>query len=290
MGSLPLRVYRSAKRDRIVGIAAELAFFMLLSIPPAILILAGLAGYAGDLFGSDVQTSLRDGIVKGLGTFLQPDTMRDFVRPAVQDLFVRGRADILSVGALLALWSASRATNVFMYALNVAFRVPHPRVGWSRRLAAIALTISGLVVLAVILPFTLAGPRLGDAIADHSALPTWFGTAWRVLYWPVAVVVGMALLASIYHLALSRRARWRSHVPGAILAAAVWLGAAIGLRAYADIAFGKGTAFGPLAAPIILLLWLYVSAIAVLIGAELNAELHRTVSAEEVNTSPQPGE
>jgi len=278
---LPLRTFRSARRDRVGGVAAELAFFLLLSIPPAILILAGFAGYIGNLFGSGAQRTLRDAIVNGLGTFLAPDTMRDFVRPAVDDLFARGRADILSVGALLAVWSASRATNVFLRAMNVAHRVPGARVGWRRRIAAIALTISGLAVLAVILPFTVAGPSLGRTIARHAGLPASFSTAWRVLYWPVAIAAGLALLATIYRVALSGQTRWRDHVPGAILAAVVWVAAALGLRAYAAVAFGNGSAFGPLAAPIILLLWLYVSAIAVLLGAELNAEMRPSDPAPE---------
>jgi membrane protein len=275
IGAIAARTGRSARENRITGVAAELAFFLLLSIPPAILIVAGLAGYASDLFGSDVAHTLRNQIVKALGTFLQPDTMRDFVRPAVDDLFARGRADILSVGALLAVWSSSRATNVFMYAMNVAYRVDRPRIGWSKRLAAIVLTLAGLLGLTVILPFILAGPGLGEAIADHTVAPDWFGAIWRVSYWPVAVAAGVALLASIYEFASRAGARWRSHVPGAALAAVVWIAAAFGLRAYADAALGKGSAFGPLAAPIILLLWLYVSAIAVLIGAELNAALTR---------------
>jgi membrane protein len=290
LGSLALRTARSARRDRIGGVAAELAFFLLLSIPPAILIVAGLAGYAGDLFGSDFAQTLRNQIVKALGTFLQPDTMRDFVRPAVDDLFARGRADILSVGALLAVWSSSRATNVFMHVMNVAYRVDRPRIGWSKRLAAVVLTLAGLLALAVILPFILAGPGLGEAIADHTVAPDWFGALWRVSYWPVAVMAGVALLASIYEFASRARAKWRAHVPGALLAAAAWLAAAIGLRAYADVALGKGSAFGPLAAPIILLLWLYVSALAVLIGAELNAELIRGEPSNEMLSGTVIGE
>ena len=272
---LPVRAIRSAGRHRLIGVAAEFAFFLLLSIPPAILIFAGLAGYSGDLFGTGAQASLRRSIVNGLGTFLAPETMRDFVRPAVNDLFARGRADILSVGALLALWSASRATNVFMYAMDLTHGSPDARVGWRRRLAALGVTLVGLGILAVVLPFILAGPRLGHAIADHTALPDGFATAWQVLYWPVAGLAGVAMLATVYRFAVRRRTRWRRHLPGAILAAALWIAAAFGLRAYAGAAFGKGSAFGPLGAPIILLLWLYLSALAVLLGAELNAEIAR---------------
>ena len=283
---LPVRTLRSAGRHRLIGVSAEFAFFLLLSIPPAILIFAGLAGYIGDLFGTGAQASMRRSIVNGLGTFLAPDTMRDFVRPAVNDLFARGRADILSVGALLALWSASRATNVFMYAMDLTYGSPDERIGWRRRVAALGVTLVGLAILAVVLPFILAGPRLGHAIADNTALPEGFATAWQILYWPVAGLAGVAMLASVYRFAVTSRTPWREHLPGAILAAGLWIAAAFGLRVYAGGAFGKGSAFGPLGAPIILLLWLYVSALAVLIGAELNAESARSRGVPE-NTSAQ---
>jgi membrane protein len=288
-GSLVSRVIGSARRDRVGGTAAELAFFLILSIPPAILILAGLAGYVGRLLGADVQRSMQDAIVDGLGTFLQPDTMRDFAVPAVHDLFGKGRADILSLGAVLAVWSTSRVTHVFMRASNVANRAPE-LPGWRRRLAALGLTGGGLLMLAFALPMIVAGPRIGDTIAEHTALPPVFGDVWRVLYWPVAILIGDALLASIYYIASSRRTRWRSHVPGALLAAVVWIGAAFGLRVYAGVAFGKGSAFGPLGAPIILLLWLYISAVAVLIGMELNAELDRSRVHEPVDSDLVAGE
>jgi membrane protein len=287
--SLLSRTIASARRDRVGGTAAELAFFLILSIPPSVLILAGLAGYMGRLFGSDVQRSMQDAIVRGLGTFLQPDTMRDFVVPAVGDLFGKGRADILSLGAILAAWSASRVTNVFMRATSVAYSAP-ALPGWRRRLASLAITVGGLVVLAFALPLIVAGPRIGDALAEHTALPPVFGETWRVLYWPVAIVLGVAILASIYHFASGRRRRWVAHVPGALLAAGVWVAAAFGLRVYAGAAFGKGSAFGPLGAPIILLLWLYVSAIALLIGVELNAELYRSHVPEVEGSDPEPWE
>ena len=289
-GSLVARMIRAARRDRVGGTAAELAFFLILSIPPAILILAGLAGYVGRVFGSDAQRSMQDAIVKGLGTFLRPQTMQDFVTPAVNDLFAHARADILSLGAVFALWSASRVTNAFMRASRIAYGDTSVGAGWRRRLAAVVITIGGLVVAAFALPLIVAGPHLGDTIAGHTALPPVFGDVWRVLYWPGAIALGVALLASIYHLAASRRARWRSHVPGAIIAAVAWVVAAFGLRVYVDAAFGNGSTVGPLGAPIILLLWLYVSAIALLLGLELNAELHRSRTPAVVGSDPAEGE
>jgi membrane protein len=289
-GSLLSRTVRSARRDRVSGTSAELAFFLLLSIPPAILILAGLAGYVGDLLGANVQRSMQSAIIEGLGRFLQPDTMNDFVVPAVSDLFARGRADILSVGAVLAVWSVSRVTAIFMQASDVAFGRTDVRARWRHRLAALGITFGGLVVAAFALPIIVAGPRLGRAIAEHTPLPSGFEDVWRVVYWPFAAVTGVALLAWMFHVASGRGSRWRSHLPGAALAAGVWIVAAGGLRIYADAALGKGSAFGPLGAPIILLLWLYLSAVALLIGVELNAELSRGENHSERGSDPVTGE
>ena len=289
-GAVLTRTIRSARNDRVGGTAAELAFFLLLSIPPAILILAGLAGYVGKLLGANVQRSMSVAIIDGLGRFLQPDTMTDFVRPAVNDLFGRGRADILSLGAVLAVWSVSRVTNVFMRASDVAFARVQPGPRWRRRLSYVTITFGGFVIAAFALPIIVAGPSFGEAIADHTPLPQEFESLWRVLYWPAGALLGIALLASIFHVASGRDSLWRSHVPGAALAAGVWIAAAVGLRIYADVALGKGSAFGPLGAPIILLLWLYVSAIALLIGVELNAELSRGERTHEDDSEPANGE
>jgi membrane protein len=274
-GGVLVRTVRNARRDRIGGAAAEIAFFLLLAIPPALLILAGTAGYVDDLFGSGARESLKSGIVDGLGNFLQPETMSTFVRPAVDELFARGRADVLSLGAVLALWSASRVTRVTISAMNVAYGVPERRSAWRRRAVALGVTFVGLVTLAVALPFIVAGPRLGEAIANGAGLPHGFAVAWKVLYWPVAAVLGISLLATVYNAAPSTKTSWRHELPGAVLAAGTWVAAALGLRAYAAVAFGRGEAYGPLTAPIILLLWFWLSAIAVLLGAELNAELDR---------------
>jgi membrane protein len=290
VGSVLSRTMRSARRDHVGGTAAELAFFLLLSIPPAILILAGLAGYVGDLLGANVQRSMKDAIIEGLGRFLQPATMNDFVVPAVKDLFARGRADILSVGAVLAVWSVSRVTNIFMRASDLAFGRTDDLAPWRRRLAALGITFGGLVVAAFALPIIVAGPRFGEAIANHTPLPPGFEGVWRVLYWPVAGLLGVALLAWLFHVASGRGSRWRSHLPGAGLAAGVWIVAAGGLRIYADAALGKGSAFGPLGAPIISLLWLYLSAVALLIGVHLNAQISHEEMPVQLGSDPAAGE
>jgi membrane protein len=278
--ALARRTVSDAHTDRIVGVAAEVAFFALLAIPPMLLVLAGAAGYVGDLLGPDVRDSLRDWLIRSLGGFLAPETMDEFVRPAVEDMFARGRAGIISLGALLAIWSASRLMRVLIEAMNIAYGVEEWRPPWRRRLLALGLTAGGILFLSSFLPFLVAGPRLGQAIDEGFGLGGILGPLWRVLYWPVTISLAVSMLTTLYHIAPNWRTPWRRDLPGAILAGASWVTAAFGLRAYVDLAISE-TTLGPLAAPVVMLLWLYVTALSVLLGAELNAEIDKVWPTRE---------
>jgi len=279
---LPVRTARDALEDRLVGVSAEVAFFALLAIPPLLLVIAGSAGLVGSALGPDVQDAIQDRLVTVLGGFLSPDARDNVLRPAVTSLFEPGRGGIISLGALLALWSASRLIKVVIEAMNIAYDVEEWRSAWKRRLVALGLTFGGILALAVLLPIVVAGPALGRSIDDAIGLGGVLGTAWRIAYWPVTAALVLAMLTTLYHVAPNWRTPWRRDVPGALLAGAVWVAAAFGLRTYVDVAISQSS-FGPLAAPVVLLLWLYVSAFAVLLGAELNAEI------EKIWPSPEGG-
>lgn len=105
--------------------------------------------------------------------------------------------------------------------------------------------------------------------------------AWRFVYWPIVGLVGVGMLASFFHWAAPWRTPWRRDLPGALLAAVSWLALGAGMRVYTS-RFIEGGVFGLLAAPIAFLLWLYVTALAVLIGAELNAEIEKLWPKEEM--------
>lgn len=248
-----------------------------------LLVLAGTAGYVGDLFGPDVRDSLRDWAIRSLGGFLAPDTMDQFVRPAVEKMFERGRVGIISIGAAIALWSASRLMRVLIEAMNIAYDVEEWRPAWRRRILAVGLTAGAILFFAVFLPFLVVGPRLGPALDQRFGLGGILGSTWKVLYWPVAVGLGVALLTTLYHVAPNWPTPWRRDVPGAVLAATGWVVAAFGLRVYVGFAVSEGT-FGPLAAPVVLLLWLYVTSFNVLLGAELNAEIDKMWPTREVGS------
>lgn len=268
--TLARRTVLDARDDRIIGVAAEVAFFVLLSLPPALLMTAGIVGFLGE----DVAANVRDRLIELLGTFLSAETMDETVTPLLERLFAEGRPALVSIGAVVALWSASRMVKVLIEATNIAYDIEEMRPGWRRRLLAVGIMVAGLVVLAAYLPLLAFGPRLGDVLADRYGLGAALSVGWQVLYWPIAIGIGVGALASFYHVAPNWRTPWRRDIPGAVLAAVVWILAALALRVYVQTSVLDG-GLGPLAVPIALLLWIYVTAIAVLLGAELNAEIER---------------
>lgn len=272
---LALNTAKDARDDRIIGVAGEVAFFALLAIPPLLLVVAALTGAIAGVVGADAQMTIQENVISGLGGFLSSDATDDFVRPAVEGVFSgEARGGVLSLGLVLALWSSSRLIKVVIEALNIAYDVEDWRSAWKRRLLAVGLTFGGIVSISIYLPFLIAGPRLGRGIAEWVGLGGAFEVAWAVLYWPLAGILGIALLTSLYHVAPNWHTPWRRDLPGAILAAIVWLAAAFALRLYVAVSV-TDSAFGPLAAPVVLMLWLYVSGLAVLLGAELNAEVEK---------------
>lgn len=267
---LTARTVIDAADDRVPGLAGEAAFFAMLSLPPLMLAVLGAVGYLPvDVDG--VQQTIA-GIA---GQVLRPETIEGLVEPMVRTLLEEGQAEVLSIGVVFALWSGSRATSTYITAITTAYDLEDPRPAWRRRLLAFSTTIVGAGIGAVLLPALVVGPRLVTVLAPRSAGATVEQFA-AVLYWPVAALVAVAVLASFYHVGVPWRTPWRRDLPGALLAMALWLSGSWGLRYYADMTLrGEGSAYAAIAAPLVVLLWLYVTALAVLLGAELNAEIEK---------------
>lgn len=273
--NLGFRTVRDSFEDRLPGLAAEVAFYVLLSLPPLLLVGLGVVGYSGELFGPDTVDEIRRRITGVAGAVLTPSTMQDIVSPAVDNLLEQGRADILSIGAVLALWSGSRALRVIVRAVVIAYDLEDRRSWWQHRVLGLGLTFAGIVTGAVLLPLLVAGPRAGEALAQQFGLADFFDLVWSVLYYPTVIMVGLALLTWVYHIVAPVRTAWRRDLPGAVLAFVVWLAASSGLRLYALQFVGPDSPYSAFGTPLVMLLWIYLSAVALLVGAELNAEIEK---------------
>jgi membrane protein len=168
---------------------------------------------------------------------------------------------------VLALWSGSRALNVFVDTITIMYGLGGRRGIVRTRMLSFTLYVIGLVVGVVVLPLVLAGPRLVDkALPERADL-------FNTLYWPTVMILGIAFLTTLYHLSVPVRTSWRYDVPGAVLAFTMWVVGSYLLRVILENA--TTSIYGPLAAPIAVLLWLYLTALAVLIGAAVNAAIDR---------------
>lgn len=265
--------YKSCTEHRIMGMAAEAAFFTMLSLPALLLGLLGLLSGIDSLTGTSILESVRNRLVSASGALLSERGVSELVAPLVDDLVTDARPGLLSFGFLFALWSGSRAINVFVGTITVMYGLDGYRNPVATRLLAFVLYVGGLLVGALVVPATLIGPAVAKDL-----LPALSGVLGYV-YWPLVLLVAVSFLATLYHVSVPVRSPWREDLPGALVGLLLWALCAIGLRTYLKSAVEGQSIYGSLAAPVAVLLWLGMSAFAVLVGAAVNAAVDRVWKA-----------
>ena len=250
---------------RVTGLAAEVAFFTLMSVPPLLLCLAGTLGY---LSRSTIAVVERD-ILNAAGVVLSQSSINQVVTPLLHSVFSGGRPDLISIGFMLALWSGSRALYVFVETVTIMYGLEGNRGIIHTRVLSLGLYIVALIVGTIVLPLLVAGPGL---VVD--ALPMSAGLV-HALYWPSAVVLSVVFMTTLYHVSVPVRTPWKEDLPGALVALLVLAVGSGVLRFYLVHSVEGPTVYSSLAAPVAVLLWIGVTALAVLIGAAMNASVDR---------------
>jgi membrane protein len=264
-------------RYRVTGLAAEAAFFAILSLPPLIFALAGSIGYFVDRFEVAQVETFRDATLGLAGRVLTDDSVESVIRPTMNDVLEGGRFDVISIGFVLALWSGSRALNVFVDTITILYGLAGRRGIVATRVLSFSLYVVGLVIGVIVLPLVLAGPGLFAGLLPDQV------QFLSEIYWPIVIVLSVAFLATLYHLSVPVRTSWRYDVPGAALALGMWILGSYLLRWTLQNVVGGTSIYGPLAAPIAVLLWLYLTSLAVLVGAALNAAFDRVWPESETS-------
>ncbi len=254
-------------RYRVTGLAAEAAFFAILSLPPLIFGLTSSISYIVDRADPSLIPELQDSIIELSSRALTDQSVNRIVKPTIDTVLTDQRFDVISLGFVLALWSGSRALNVFVDTITIMYGLGGQRGIVRTRVLSFSLYLIGLVVGVVVLPLVLAGPQLVDEFLPEQV------DVLSALYWPVVILLSVLFLSGLYHLSVPVRTSWRHDVPGAAVAFVMWVSGSWLLREILQRT--ETSIFGPLAAPIAVLIWLYVTALAVLIGAALNASFDR---------------
>jgi membrane protein len=268
MGTLK-RTLREFKEDDLTLLAAALTYYGVLSLFPALLVLLSLLGLAG--------TDTIDTLLKNLGG-LTPSAARDVVTNAVHDLQgSNNKAGFAFVAGILgALWSASGYVGGFMKASNVIYEVEEGRKFWKLKPLQIAVTTVIMIMTAIIaISIVVTGPvaqRVGDIVGAGSAAVTIFNIA----KWPIIALIVSLIFAFLYYVGPNVKQpgfRWVS--PGGVVAVVLWLIASAAFAFYVAHFGSYSKTYGSMAAVIIFLVWLWITNLVMLLGAELNAEIER---------------
>ncbi len=275
VGKLATRTVARAWNDRVLGLSAEAAFWQLLSMPSLFLGLLAALGYFSDLAGKGTVAQVQQNLLNAFSRAFSAEVVDQLIAPVVQQVLREGRADVVSVGFLLALWAGSSATATFVNTITIAYGMRDLRGAVRSRLLALGIYLGSIVVGVIVLPALVLGPTELPKLFPEGARDT-ADDIISAAYWPVVILLLLAGLTSLYHLAPPRRLPWRRGVPGAILAMVIFLAGAAGLREYITFIVAHNHAYGTLAAPIAALLFFYLLALGVLLGAEFNAEIEQS--------------
>jgi YihY family inner membrane protein len=263
------RTVREFQVDNLKDWAAALTYYSVLSIFPALLVLISLVDLAGP--------STIEMLLDNLGQ-VAPGSVNQILEGAITNLRqTRGSAGVLAlVGLAVALWSASNYIAAFMRASNAIYDVPEGRPVWKTLPIRIAVTVVVMVLLAVSAVAVVATGGLADRIGRLLGLGSAVVTAWDLVKWPVLLLLISFLFALLYWASPNAKQGFRWVTPGGILAVVVWVVASVAFAIYVANFGSYNKTYGSLASVIIFLLWLWLSNTAILLGAELNAELERS--------------
>jgi len=235
---LASRVASACNDHRVDGLAAEFAFFGVLSTFPGLLVVAALLGSLERLVGRDLASRSEALVLEALDRVLTRSASG--LSGAVRELFAHPSGRVALIASVTALVGLSRAWSVVIRALDLAHGVQERRPWLRQRLLGLALALSSVLLLVVGLAVIVVGPVFGagEALAERLQLGGPFTFVWTWLRWPVVSVLLVVWAAAVYHLAPGRRLPWAAALPGALAAAVLWLAASLGFNLYLQLAAG----------------------------------------------------
>ncbi len=262
------RLWQRFNDHDLMARAAQLSYYFLLALFPLLLFLLTLLGYF-----AAAGLQLRQSLLSYLATVM-PYSAITLVQATLEEVTVSRGGGKLSFSLLAALWVASSGMGAITDTLNVAYNVRERRPWWKVRLVSVALTIALAILLFAALSIVLYGGKIGDAIANSVGYGSVFTTLWHLVQWPIMLIFVYLIFELIYRYAPDRRRpAWRWLTPGTLTAVLFWLLISFSLRLYLHFFNSYSLTYGSLGALIVLMLWFYLTGIAVLIGGEINSEM-----------------
>jgi membrane protein len=267
------RAAKESLDDGITDVAAMLAYYAFLAIPALMLVSLGLFSL---LAGPDTVDSLMDklgGVVPAEAISL----LRDSLNRTLENQ--SGGIALLVIGGVLAVWTATGAMTGLIRGMNRVYDRKESRGFVKTRGVSLVMLVCAVIAVGLVVTLLVLGPVISDAVGSAVGLEDVFGWIWWTAQWPILVVALLGIFAAMFWFGPDvEHRRWRYITPGALIAVVLWLLASGAFALYVALLGSYNKAWGSLAAVIILLTWLWISALAFLFGAEINAEVERTAS------------
>ena len=268
-----MRVHVAAFQHEIFDRAAALSYYFLFALFPTLLLLTALLGTLGTPHLMEELLSYGEAVL--------PPGVASLLSQTLLEVVAGDGTAALSAGAIGILWAASRGVRSVIVALNVVYAVERGRPWWRRQLVAMLLTLAFCVFTLTALALLAFGGRIGEAVAAWAGLGAVFTAVWRVVQWPLAILFGIVGMDLTYHLAPAARARLTWLSPGAVIAITGWVVASLGMRVYVGNFADYNATYGSIGAVIVLMFLLYLSAVMLLVGAEVNAAIARAAAGDK---------
>lgn len=262
--------------DEVFGRAAQLSYYFLLALFPLLLFLINILGYL-----AQEGTAFRDKLLAYFAAVM-PASAVALVRTTLDEISLSSGTGKLSFGLLAALWAASNGMGAISQTLNTAYNVKETRPWWKVQLTSVCLTITLAILILLALAIILYGGSIGEALAARYGFGNFFTTVWIIVQWPIALTFVLTTFNLIYNFAPNLKPGMRRWItPGAFVAVGLWLAVSFGFRIYLGYFDSYSVTYGSLGALIVLMLWFYLTGVAILIGGEVNCEFQQECEREQ---------
>jgi membrane protein len=276
------RTMNEVMADNCLNLAAQLSYYFFLALFPALLVLIAIISYfpVHDLMNTIVATLGR----------VAPVEVLQIVQDQIANIAQGKNGGLLTIGVLGAIWSSSSAITAIVSALNEAYDITESRPWWKVRIIAIALTVTVALFIVVATALVLVGPTLAEKVAAWFHLGAPFEWTWKILQWPIVFLLVALGIAIVFYFAPDAEQRFIWITPGSVFATALWLLISLGFKLYIQNFTSYNATYGAIGGVIVLMLWFYVSSLAILVGAELNSEIEHASPYGKDPGEKVPGE
>ena len=272
--TLGKQVWKDFNDDEVSVRATSLAYYFILAVFPALLFLLSLLG-----FFAGVGTHLRESLFTTLAHLL-PASASELVQKTLEEVTKGSSGSKAVLGIIGALWSASSGVSAVMQSLDIAYDVKEDRPLWKQRAISVGLTLALAVLVLAALALALYGGDMADWLGVHVGLGKALVVGWKIVQWPVVLTFMFIAFAITYYFAPNlKEPEWHWITPGSALGLIFWLVASLGFKLYLHFFNSYSKTYGSVGAVIILLLWLYITGLAIMVGGEVNSAIGRATDA-----------